>query len=433
MLATTDALAEVFSDASVLRTLVNVEAAIARAQAKVGLIPDSAAQAISAAARSQAFDAESLVRDARQSGTIAVPLVSALTAHVRAADESAARFVHWGVTSQDVVDTALVLLIRRGAAALARDHARLSDALHALSDRHAGDVMLGRTVLQPAPPITFGLKVAGWYAAIERCWSRVEHARRDVAVLQFGGASGTLAALGDQGLAVSEALANELGLTSPDGPWHSSRDRLAAFVAACGIYTGALGKMARDISLLMQPEVGEAAEPGGGSSTMPHKQNPVGCAIALAAATRLPGLVSSALSSLTHEHERAAGAWHAEWPIVSDAIQTTGAALAAMSEVASGLIVDPSKMRKNLERTKGAIFAERVMMLAGATLGRDRAHALVREVLAQARGSGESFAAAVRATPELARLLSDDDLRSIDDPKRYLGVAETFRKRLLEH
>ena len=382
-LATTDALAEIFADRSAIQAMLDVEAALARVQSALGVISREAGATITRAALADDFDAASLARDARQSGTIAVPLVSALTARVRSIDPDAARFVHWGATSQDIVDTALALLIGRATAVMADDQRRLSAALRALSDRHAGDVMLGRTLLQPAPPVTFGLKAAGWRAGLNRSWARLERAQREAAVLQFGGASGTLAALEDKGLAVAEALARELGLPCPDAPWHAYRDRLAALVAACAIYAGILGKMARDISLLMQVEVGEAAEPGGGSSTLPHKQNPVGCAVALAAAARLPGLAATALTALVQEHERSVGAWHAEWPTVVDAIQATGAALAAMREAVAGLVVDPARMRANLDRLNGAVLAERVMMRAAPALGRDRAHALVREALAQ--------------------------------------------------
>ena len=189
--------------------------------------------------------------------------------------------------------------------------------------------MLGRTLLQPAPPITFGLKVAGWVAALVRGWRRVDSSVDAAAVLQFGGASGTLAALGDRGPAVSRALADDLGLRNPEAPWHTDRDRLAALVSACGVYTATLGKIARDISLLMQDEVGEVAERGGGSSTMPHKRNPAGCAVVLAASTRLPGLVAAFLTGMVQEHERGVGGWHAEWPTLAATVQTTGSALAA--------------------------------------------------------------------------------------------------------
>jgi 3-carboxy-cis,cis-muconate cycloisomerase len=431
MLATTDALAEVFADTSVIQGILDVEVALARVEARLAIIPARAAEVIAAAASMREFDAAALARDGRQSGTIAIPIVAALTARVRAMDAEAARFVHWGATSQDIVDTALVRLVGRACEIIAGDHARLSGALRTLSDRHASDVMLGRTLLQAASPITFGLKAAGWLAGLSRGWRGLDQARRDASVVQFGGASGTLAALGGQGLTVAEALAGELGLACPEAPWHAYRDRLANVVARCGIYTGLLGKMARDISLLMQTEVAEAAEPGGGSSTMPHKRNPVGCAVALAAAARLPGLVSTAIAGLVQEHERSAGAWHAEWPTMSDAVQTTGAALAAMREVADGLMIDPARMRANLEATNGAIFAERVMMRAGGALGRDEAHALLRDVVDRVRASGEPFGRVLRATPEFARALSEEDLRTVGDAESYLGAAESLRLRLL--
>jgi 3-carboxy-cis,cis-muconate cycloisomerase len=430
-LATTDALADVFSDVSAVQAMLDVEAALARAQSSLGVIPREAADAISRAAVAGDFDAADLARDARRSGTLAIPLVSALTARVRAHNPEAARFVHWGATSQDIVDTALVLLLGRSCAVMASDHASLAGALRRLSDRHAADVMLARTLLQPAPPVTFGLKAAGWFAATMRGWSRLERARREASVLQFGGASGTLAALEDRGLDVAGALARELGLSCPDAPWHAYRDRLAAFVAACAIYTGVLGKMARDVSLLMQFEVAEAAEPGGSSSTMPHKRNPAGCAVALAAAARLPGLTATMLAGLVQEHERSVGAWHAEWPTMADAVQATGAALAAMRDVAHGLSVDPARMRANLDATNGTVFAERIMMRAGAALGRDIAHAKIAEALARSRATGERFGDVLRATPEIAGVLPDEELRSFDDPAKYLGEAEALRRRLL--
>jgi 3-carboxy-cis,cis-muconate cycloisomerase len=308
-----------------------------------------------------------------------------------------------------------------------------------LSDRHAQDVMLGRTLLQPAPPITFGLKAAGWLGGVRRAWTILDSARRGAAALQFGGASGTLASLGDQGFAVADALAGELGLSCPDAPWHAHRDRIGAVVTSCGLYTGMLGKMARDVSLLMQYEVAEATEHGGSesslrgrSSTMPQKRNPVGCAIALAAAARLPGLVASSLSTLVQEHERAAGAWHAEWPIVSDAMQTTGAALEAMRDVAEHLSVDPARMARNLAETRGAIFAERVMMRIAPALGRDKAHELLRGALDRARLTGTALRDVIRDVPEIAQLLSGEEIEAVDDPAGYLGASEIFRRRLLE-
>jgi 3-carboxy-cis,cis-muconate cycloisomerase len=431
-LATTDALAEVFSDHSILQAMLDFEAALARAEAKAGVIPGRAAEAISAAAKAEGLDAAAIAREARTSGTASIPLVDALTARVQAADAGSARFVHFGATSQDVADSAMVLTIQRAQAVLAGDHARLERTLRQLSDRHARTVMLGRTLLQPAPPITFGLKVAGWVAALVRGWRRVEFASREAAVLQFGGASGTLAALGDRGPDVSRALADDLGLRNPGAPWHTHRDRLGSLVSACGLYTATLGKIARDISLLMQDEVGEAAERGGGSSTMPHKRNPAACAAALAASVRLPGLVAAFLTGMVQEHERAVGGWHAEWPTIADAIQTTGSALSAMADAAAGLSVDPDRMRVNIEGTNGAIFAERAMILMTSSVGRESARLLVTDALAQSRETGKTFRETLLAVPEAVRAIPADALRTIDVPEEYLGAAETLRVQLLE-
>jgi 3-carboxy-cis,cis-muconate cycloisomerase len=431
-LATTDALAEVFSDRSILQAMLDFETALARAEVTAGVIPERAAGAIAAAARAEYFDAEAIAREARDSGTASIPLVKALAARVHSADAASARFVHFGATSQDVADSAMVLTLQRAHTILAADHRRLWSTLGGLSDRHARTVMLGRTLLQPAPPITFGLKVAGWAGALGRAWRRLEVAMDDAAVLQFGGAAGTLAALGDRGELVSSALAGELGLGTPDAPWHTHRDRFAALVSAMGIYTGTLGKIARDITLLMQDEVGEAAEPGGGSSTMPHKRNPAACARVLAAATRLPGLVAAFLTGMVQEHERAVGGWHAEWPTIAAAVQATGSALEAMAGLAAELSVDADRMRANIDRTNGAIFAERAMMLLTPALGKEIANRLVTAALAQSRETGKSFREALMSEPDVAGAIPADELRTIDVPENYLGVAETLRKRLLD-
>jgi 3-carboxy-cis,cis-muconate cycloisomerase len=412
--------------------MLDFEAALARAEVTAGVIPARASQAIAAAARAEQFDAEAIAREARASGTVSIPLVQALTARVQAADAASARFVHFGATSQDVADSAMVLTLRRAHTILAADHRRLDRTLRELSDRHARTVMLGRTLLQPAPPITFGLKVAGWAGALGRTWGRITAAMDDAAVLQFGGAAGTLAALGDRGQDVSSALARELGLGAPDAPWHTHRERLAALVAAVGIHTATLGKIARDVTLLMQDEVGEAAEPGGGSSTMPHKRNPAACARVLAAATRLPGLVAAFLTGMVQEHERGVGGWHAEWPTIAAALQATGSALEAMAGLAGALSVDADRMRANIERTNGAIFAERALMLLTPALGKEPANRLVTDALAKSRETGARFREALTSAPDVVRVIPGDELRTLDVPENYLGVAEALRQRLLE-
>ncbi|MFI5106992.1 MAG: lyase family protein, partial [Terriglobales bacterium] len=328
----------------------------------------------------------------------------------------------------------MVALLCKARAILFADLARLEQALQSLAGEHGQTVMLGRTLLQAAPPITFGLKAAGWFAAIARSRRRLEKSFQQASVLQFGGASGTLAFLGNHGLAVAQAVADELKLTLPDAPWHTHRDRLAELVCSCGVLTGSLGKMARDVSLLMQNEVAEVSEPDapgrGGSSTMPHKHNPVGCVLALSAAGRVPPLVSTFLSGMVQEHERAAGGWQAEWSIISSVIGATGWAVSAMAEVAEGLSVDSARMRANLDATRGAIFTERAMMILAEKVGRDAARKLVEEAVRLSREQGQNLSATLSTMKDLppgaAALLAD-----LEKPEQYLGVADEFRKRLL--
>ena len=438
-LATTNALSELFSDTSVLQAMLDFEIGLARAEARIGIVPLAAADAIAAAAKPDAFDPDQLANDGLRAGALPIALVKALTEVVRGRDIAAAGFVHWGATSQDVADTALVLLLKRAQPLLESDLERLDAALRALAEAHADTVMLGRTLLQAAPPTTFGLKAAGWLGSIRRSRARLTAAFGEALLVQFGGATGTLAALGQHGIAVGRELAKELGLGFPDAPWHSHRDRLAGLVCACGILTGSLGKIARDISLLMQTEVGEVAEPSGagrgGSSTMPHKRNPSGSVVALAAANRVPELVASFLSGMVQEHERAAGNWQAEWPTVATLIQATGVAAASMAEVAGGLTVDGERMRANIDATQGTIFAERAMMMLGEKVGRDVAHKLLDEAIRQRTTQGRRrhlrLYEVLHEMPEVSRHLDRETLRQIEAPEEYLGSADAFRRRLL--
>jgi 3-carboxy-cis,cis-muconate cycloisomerase len=434
-LATTPALAALFSDESVLHAMLRFEAALARAEARHGLIPMEAADAIAAAAVPGNFNISVLADAAFRAGTPAIPLVKMLTDQVRKTDAHAARFVHWGATSQDVADTAMSLLLKRAEPILLSDLKRLEKSLADLSERHTASVMLGRTLLQPAPPVTFGLKAAGWLGSVCRGRRHLQKAFRTAAVLQFGGASGTLASLGARGLQVAETLSADLGFgDAPTAPWHTQRDQLATLICACGVLTGSLGKMARDISLLMQSEVGEAAEPGGegrgGSSTMPNKHNPTACALTLAAAHRAPGLVASFLSAMLQEHERGVGGWQAEWPIIAAVVQSTGVAIVSMAEVAEGLSVDAQRMHFNIENNNGAIFAERAMMLLGAKLGRDVAHKVLEMAVRKSAKEGRHLAAVLAETPEVTTHLSRAELNDLETPEQYLGSAEAFRKAL---
>jgi 3-carboxy-cis,cis-muconate cycloisomerase len=416
--AAAPAISGVFSDAAVLAAMLRFEGALARAQARLGIIPESAASAI---ARVKGLEAASLAEQARESASLAIPFVRTLTDRVGEIDPEAAGFVHWGATSQDLLDTALVLLLRRTREILAHDHNRLQRKLRYLSGQHSKTVMLARTLLQPAAPTTFGYKAAGWFGALQRSWRGWSQAFDDALQLQFGGAAGTLASYGSRGPELAAALAAELGLPEPPAPWHSHRDRLAALVAHAGIYAGSLAKVARDLALLMQPEIAEASERGGGSSAMPHKRNPSGSVVVLAAAAPVPGMVAAFLSAMPQEHERAAGGWQAEWPIVAGVVQAAGSALAALADTIDCLTVHPDRMRANIEATGGAVFAEKAAMLLAPRMGRSGAQAAVAAALAkQPLREG------------LAELLTPAQLETIDTPEDYLGAAETLRRRLLE-
>jgi 3-carboxy-cis,cis-muconate cycloisomerase len=434
-LATTAELAGVFSDQSLLRAMLDFEVALALVEARSGIVPQAAADAISATANTAAFDVPALARESLRAATLAIPLVGALTEKVRARDASAAGFVHWGATSQDVADTALMLLLKRTETLLAADLKRLESALRVLAEKHKSTVMLGRTLMQPAPPTTFGLKAAGWLGAVRRGHKHLNSSFKQALLVQFGGASGTLASLGENGMEVGRALAQELALGFAEAPWHTQRDRLAVLMCSCGILTGSLGKMARDICLLAQAEVAEAAEPGGegrgGSSTMPHKRNPVGCALALGSAERVPGLVATFLSAMVQEGERGIGGWHAEWPTVAAVIQATGLAISSMAEVAEGLKIEEDRMRANISATHGVVFAERAMMLLAKKIGRDVAYKLVVEATRQSVVQGRNLVDVLSEMPDALQHIGLEGLRDLEVPEKYLGVAEQFRNNLV--
>jgi len=432
-LTTTEALAALFGDDSVLQAMLDFEAALARAESRCGLISVEAAESIASACESPRYDPKALAVEMRRHAAMAIPVVKALTENVRQTSPLSARFVHWGATTQDVTDTALVILLGRARAILAADHERILQTLRRISDEHARTVMLGRTILQAAPPVTFGLKTAGWYAALRRDWTRLDAAFEEALVLEFGGASGTLAALAEKGGEVARLLGEELRLPVPEAPWHTHRDRLAAVVAACGIYTATLGKIARDAVLLMQQEVGEAEDSGGGgSSAMPHKRNPSSFAIALACANRTPGLVADFLAGMVQEHERGIGGLHAEWMTISGVVEATGSALAAMAHGMDHLVVHPERMAANIHATKGLVFSERAMMQIAAATGRDAAHALLSEASRIVLERGIPLAAAINLMPDIAELLTPEQIAALDVPEEYLGSAEEFRRALLE-
>jgi 3-carboxy-cis,cis-muconate cycloisomerase len=348
------AMLAIFADEAVLRGALDFEAALAAAQAAEGLIGEADATAIGAVCGSLSPDIDALAEEAAHAGTLAIPLVARLRAALKAAHPQAATAVHRGATSQDLADTALMLQARAAMTLLGTDAVRLEAALAVLSERHAATPMLGRTLLQSALPITFGLKTAGWLTGLHAARIRVEREAEAALMLQLGGAAGTLAGIGDgeTALAVARRMAETLGLGMPVTPWHARRQAIAALGAALAILTGTAGKMARDISLLAQNEVAEAFEPRlpgrGGSSAMAHKRNPTGCQVALSAALRAPGLAATLFAGLPQEHERGLGGWQAEGPVLADLFILTHGAVVAMADVAEGLEVDADAMARNL-------------------------------------------------------------------------------------
>jgi 3-carboxy-cis,cis-muconate cycloisomerase len=431
----TETMRDIFSDRGRLQAMLDFEAALARAEASAGIISSAAAAAIGAQCRAELFDVEALATATAQAGNPAIPLVKSLTALVAARDADAARYVHWGATSQDAMDTGLVLQLRAALSAVDKDLARLSAALAALAKAHAATPLAGRTWLQQGPPVTLGLKAAGFLSAVERHRVRVRDLRRRAAVVQFGGAVGTLAALGEHGLDVAAALARELQLALPDVPWHAQRDRIAEAATTLGLLVGTLGKLARDVSLLMQTEVGEAAEPSapgrGGSSSLPHKRNPVASASILSAATRVPALVSVMLAAMVQEHERGLGGWHAEWETLPEICALTGGALAQAIAMIEGLQVDASRMASNLELTRGLILAEAVAMALADKLGKAQAHALIEEASARALAERKSLRESLAADARVTAHLSAADLERLLDPRNYLGQAQALVARAL--
>lgn len=424
-----------FSDRARLQGMLDFEAALARAEAKVGVIPQPAVNAIAAQCDAALYDIADLAAATAKAGNPAIPLVKALTARVAAQDAQAARYVHWGATSQDAMDTGLVLQLRRALNAVRTDLGCLSDLLENLTAAHKRTPMVGRTWLQHALPTTFGLKVAGWLDAIERHRSRLDELRPRLLVLQFGGAAGTLAALEDNGLKVASALADELELGLPAMPWHTARDRIAECGTVFGLLIGTLAKIARDISLLMQTDVAEAFEPAGegrgGSSTMPHKRNPVAAASILATATRAPQLVASLLAGMTQEHERGLGGWHAEWTTLPELIQIAAGALTQTIDTIGGLDIDAARMRKNLDATNGLIMAEAVMMALGPKIGRLAAHDHIEGACRRAVATGRHLQDVLSEDPVVSQHLKESDLQRLFDPLNYIGSAPAMVGRVL--
>jgi len=432
------AMAAVFSDTGRVQGMLDFEAALARAEARVGLIPHSAVAPIEAACRAERYDFAELAEAIALAGNSAIPLVKALGRQIAAVDPQAERYVHLGATSQDAMDTGLVLQLRQACALLDADLAQLAEALALQAERYADCVLPGRTWLQHATPVTLGMKLAGSLGAITRHRQRLAELKPRLLVLQFGGAAGTLAALGEQGWAVSEALAEELQLALPDQPWHTQRDRLVEFASLLGLIAGSLGKLGRDLSLLMQTDVAEVFEPSavgkGGSSTMPHKRNPVGAAVLIAAATRAPGLVATLFAAMPQEHERSLGLWHAEWQTLPELCGLVSGALQQALLAVPGLEVDTARMRSNLELTRGLLLAEAVSIALAQRIGRDKAHHLIEQCCRQAIAEQRHLREVLGEQAEVCAQLSAAELDRLLDPGHYLGQAQRWVARAVaEH
>ena len=431
----TSAMCGIFSDHGRLQGMLDFEAALARAGARLGVIPKSAASAIAAQCRAELFDIAALAKASAPAGNAAIPVVKALTALVGKKNKRAAGHVHWGATSQDAMDTGLVLQLRAAFGLIDTDLARLAAALERLAKKYKRTPMAGRTWMQQALPVTFGLKAASALSAVERHRARLREMRARVLVIQFGGAVGTLASLGKRGPAVARALAVELKLRDPEICWHAQRDRVAEVATTLGLLVGTLGKIALDVSLMMQTEVGEAFEPAapgrGGSSTLPHKRNPVGCAVVLAAAMKVPALVSVMLAAMAQEHERGLGGWQAEWETLPEICMLTAGALEQTARMMEALQIDTARMRHNLDATHGLIMAEAVSAALAPKLGREAAHGLIESACRRAVEQDSSLRDMLAKDAKVGKLLSAAELDRLFDPANYLGVAEQLVERVL--
>ena len=397
---------EALSGEAYLRAMLAFERALAQSQSEAGVIPSSAANAIVEVCNGAKFSAEQLATEGKLSGSLAVPFAKVLTEAVRAAEPKAASFVHFGSTSQDVLDTALVLCVRPCIAETDRVLGEAIALLAAKARQHGSVVMLGRTMMQPAIPLTAGIKIARWARALNRCRARLSESAARALCVQMGGPVGTLDALGSKRVAVRRGVARRLGLADTPS-WHSHRDEILAFAASIAILVGTIGKIARDVALLSQAEVGEMLESApkkgvGGSSAMPHKRNPVSCLQAITAATRAPGLMSTLLQAAGQEHERAVGGWQAELATFPELVDTLGGAIDALERISAGLVVNPVKMKENLEALRGLVFSERLARVLMLTMDRASAQSQVDDWCAVAVAEGRHLkAVAAAAAPGL--------------------------------
>ena len=429
----------IFSDEALVKYMLRAEVALAQAQAEVGVIPLIAAETIQRVAEQEIhsiINFDHLAQSSGLAGNIAIPFVKQFTAAVKKINEDASRYVHWGATSQDIIDTAFMLQAQDALQLIEKQLIQAIQATKKLTIQYRDQVMIGRTWLQQGLPLTFGHKTARWLSSLDRDLKRVQQLQQHVLTAQLGGAVGTLASLTEYGSAVVSTYAQKLGLNTPVCTWHGERDRVAEIAHVLATITGNLGKMARDWSLMMQTEIAEVFEPSGagrgGSSTMPHKRNPVAAASILAAANRVPALMSSIYQSLVQEHERSLGAWHAEWLALPELFQLTAGSLSRAIDVFTGLEVDPENMFRNLECTQGLIMAEALMMSLAPQMGRLNAHHLVEAACKQAVAEQRHLLDVVQNNPEILAIFDLDQLRQIFNPQHYLGNTQAQIDAVLE-
>jgi 3-carboxy-cis,cis-muconate cycloisomerase len=430
----TDEMVHIFSDEAIVQRYLDVEAALARAQAKLGLVPDTAARAITDSARVENVDWQRLRERTEIVGYPILPLVEQLSTWC---DEGLGQYSHWGATTQDIMDTADVLQMRDALGLIRGDLEGVADALANLAERHAATVMAGRTHLQHALPITFGYKAATWLSGIDRHRRRLDELEARLLVVSFSGASGTLASLGAaDGLATQKALAGELGLGEPDITWHTIRDNFAEVTGLLALIAASIGKIGYDVMLMMQTETGEVLEPfvpgRGASSTMPQKRNPIAAEMMLAAAKLVREQHSAMLDAMVQDHERATGQWHVEWQAIPEAFILTSGGLRAAREALEGLEVRPDAMRRVLDASGGLIVAEAVMMGLAPRIGRQVAHDVVYDCCREALSGAASFADALKADERVTAHLAPDDIDRLVDPANYLGAAGDMTVRLLD-
>jgi len=427
----TPAMRAIFEDAALLARYTEVEVALARAQGRLDVIPAQAAKEIAAKCDASKLDLERLKQETETVGYPILPLVRQLAAQCG----EAGRYLHWGATTQDIMDTAVVLQVRDALALIEKDLAELQSILAKQAKRYRDTPMAGRTHLQQALPVTFGYKLAIWLAMVDRHAERLQQLKPRVLVGQFAGAAGTLASLGDKGMAVQKAVMEELKLAQPVATWHAARDGLAEAVNFLGLVTGSLGKVAFDVMLMASTEVAEVSEPfvpgRGASSTMPQKRNPISSELILAAAKAVRQHAGLMLDALVQDFERATGPWHAEWIALPEAFMLTGGALHQAKFMLAGLIVDEARMRKNLDMTHGLIVAEAVMMGLAPHLGRNEAHDVVYDACRAVAENGGSLADALAKVPEVTKHLDRQAIEKLTDPSNYLGAAREMVDRVL--